>query len=190
MMTVPVTSAAAGTLVDALPSEVHAMVKRELEADERMEWCAQPNANQKMRSSLPIVLFGVPWTALAVFWTVMASRSGGPFGLFGLPFVGVGLLMLSSPWWARIQARGSAYVITNRRVIILEKQSRGRVSVRSLLPHQVGELVRTQAADGSGDLTLALTFGEQRKEATFDAIDDVAAVERRLRAWLTASPQH
>jgi len=57
--------------------------------------------------SIPIVLFGIPWTAAALFWMALTSGFEMPnfnfkdgfdvFPLFGIPFVFIGLEMLSSP---------------------------------------------------------------------------------------------
>ena len=99
-----------GPLADDLAS----LVEAELAPGERVEWLDQPLPSRRAWSALPVVLFGIPWTAFSVFWVVAASgfkvpnfdHGFGFFPLFGLPFVLIGLGMLSSPYWlSRMAAR-------------------------------------------------------------------------------------
>jgi len=183
------------------------MVERELQPAERIIWMEQPMPGRYARSMWPIVLFGVPWTAFAVFWTVGAGigtmRSNAPgifsvFPLFGLPFVLIGIGMLSSPWWARRSARRSVYVITDRRAIIFRSGWRGAMNVRSFEPAHLTDLQRKQYQDGSGDLILARDYrrdsdgDRMTTNVGFIAVRDAKAVEEMVRALSrrpTPSPQ-
>ena len=99
----------------SLPADLDARVRSELRDHERLLWVRQPRAGRFARQALPLVLFGIPWTAFALFWTAAASGmlfggagNGGPgsfFPLFGLPFVLIGVGMLSSPCWFIRQAK-------------------------------------------------------------------------------------
>ncbi len=64
---------------------------------------------------IPFALF---WTAFAVFWTVMASSGAGVFGLFGVPFILVGLFLLFGRFLPGRRLR-AVYALTDRRVIAL-----------------------------------------------------------------------
>src|SRR3712207_4913094 len=117
--------------MEILPEEIDNRVRSELRDREHLVWAGQPRPSRVMRSAIPIVLFGIPWTAFAIFWMVVASGmlfggfgggGPGPFGaffscfpLFGLPFVLVGLGMLSSPFWMYRRAKRTCYAVTDQR---------------------------------------------------------------------------
>lgn len=145
---------------------------------------------------MPIVLFGIPWTAFAIFWIAGASgfklpdfsHGFGFFPLFGVPFVLIGLGMLSSPYWARRAARRSIYVLTDRRAIIIRGSWRGSVTVRSFERERLTDLQRKQHADGAGDLIFTQDIrsvsdgGRQMTPVGFLAVHDVKNVEDAVRA--------
>jgi hypothetical protein len=105
----------------------------ELASGEKLLWSGHPDAGRACRGALPIFIFAIPWTAFAVFWVVMASWSiwhgskpagpaAGPifiFPLFGLPFILVGLGLLSSPYFAYQKAKNTHYGVTNRRILVV-----------------------------------------------------------------------
>jgi hypothetical protein len=162
-------------LASTLPAPLQQRIHRELAAGERVVWASQPLAGKSAKQSAPIFLFGIPWTAFAVFWTWHASNGLALFGLFGLPFIAIGLLMLSAPWWAARGSARSAYVITDRRALSIVHERGNSVVVRSYVPSQLSSLARTEADDGSG----SITYGEGNV-ALFSNIADVARVERHL----------
>jgi hypothetical protein len=116
------------------------------------------------------------------------------FPLFGLPFVLIGLAMFASPWWAARKARRTCYAITNRRAIIWDAGWWGRMEVRSYEPSGLGRIVRTEYADGCGDLVFEeiVSYGRDsdgdRTSRTirhgFLAIENVREVEDLLRKTL------
>jgi len=182
-----------------LPPELQRLIDSELYRDERVSWSAQPLPGRLARKAWPMVLFGIPWTAFAVFWVTMAShgiRAAGSSGifslffpLFGVPFILVGLGMLSSPWWLRRQAARTAYVLTNQRAIILSHGWFGRLSVRSFAPEGLSDLRRNQYADGSGDLIFTQDIrrnnnGNSHISVGFLGVGDVKSVEEHIRALL------
>jgi hypothetical protein len=104
-------------------------LKDELNKDEKLLWSGHPDPNRAMKSTMGIFLFGIPWTAFSIFWVAMAGmgvwsnpgKAGlfNAFPLFGLPFVLIGLGILSSPWVAANRAKNTHYGVTDKRVIIL-----------------------------------------------------------------------
>jgi hypothetical protein len=194
----------------SLPEELDSRVRGELERGEQLLWVGQPRPSRFARASIPMVLFGIPWTAFAVFWVAMASGAmfmGAPggiggffacFPLFGLPFVAIGIGMLSSPYWMRRKARRTCYALTDRRAILWEAGTFGSVEVRSYRPAELNRICRTEHADGNGDLVFEeiVTVGTDSdghrttntKRRGFLCIDDVRSVEELLRkALLTES---
>lgn len=180
-------------------------VARELESGEQLLWSGRPDPKQLSRRALPVLLFGIPFTAFAVFWMLGAAGItslvssgfrgvGAPgglglislvFPLFGIPFVLVGLWMLTMP--AREAARGARmlYAVTNRRALILEGGS--ETKVKSYTPRDMQNLERTERADGSGDLI----FSRERRVGAkgrsyfepigFFGVPDVRTAEAILR---------
>src|SRR5664279_3623069 len=114
---------------ERLPVEAQNRLDSELNSDEKVVWSGQPAPGiMNQLQSIPIVLFGIPWTAFSIFWVVMAftmtnhaSRTGAPlpfnvfsivFPLFGLPFVAVGLYMLTTPYWQWRKSQKTVYAVT------------------------------------------------------------------------------
>lgn len=179
-----------------IPRELQTMIDSELSSGERVMWSVQPVPGRLARKATPIVLFGIPWTAFAIFWTVGAtwgtSKIEGAglfsaFPLFGLPFILIGLGMLSSPYWVGRKARRTAYVLTNRRAIVLAGGWRGSITVRSFEPERLHDLRRKQYPDGSGDLVFAQDIrrdsdGDRHTtDVGFLAIREVKSVEEMVR---------
>lgn len=187
-----------------LPKEVASLVDLELEPGERIIWAAQPIPGRFARRSIGLVLFGIPWTAFAIFWIAGASgfkipdfsHGFGFFPLFGVPFVLIGFGLLSSPYWMRRKARRTAYVITDKRALILAGGSWRSTTVRSFEPYRLGDIRRVQNADGTGDLIFERTWagdgdgGRQSTDHGFLAIRDARNVETLVRDLVRSSGGH
>lgn len=194
-----------------LPDELDARVRSELAHGEQLLWVGQPRPSRFARMTIPIVLFGIPWTGFAIFWTTMASwglwgnaggaQNVGPgflfsicFPLFGLPFILIGLGMLSSPFWARRRAKRTCYAVTNRRAILLAAGAFRGVEVRSYRPADLTKMFRRENADGSGDIvfeeitqvrsTRDSSSTTRTQERGFLGIENVREIEELLRKAL------
>lgn len=192
-----------------LPEALDARIQSELDRGEKLVWTGQPIPRRFTRQSLPIVLFGIPWTAFSVFW--MAGASGMLFGvggnkaagldvfhvvfpLFGLPFVIIGLAMLSSPFWIRRKALGTLYALTDQRAILWEAGWFGAVEVRSYRPRDLTKMHRLEFANGDGDLVFeeVITFGSNSNGSRttntqrhgFLGVSNVREVEQLLKRTL------
>jgi hypothetical protein len=110
--------------------------------------------------STGVFLFAVPWTAFAIFWICGASDFKIPdfqegfdiFPLFGVPFLLIGLAMLSSPLWAYKKALKTIYVITDRRAITFD--GGWSTTIRSYPPDKLQDIYRKEERDGSGDVVI------------------------------------
>jgi hypothetical protein len=183
-----------------LPRDVAALVGAELQPGERITWAGQPIPGRFARRSIGAVLFGIPWTAFAIFWIAGASgfklpdfsHGFGLFPLFGVPFVLIGFGMISSPYWMRRKARRTAYVVTDQRALILDGGWWRSTTIRSFEPHRLGDIRRVQNLDGSGDLIFERTWasdndgGKQSTDHGFLAIQDVKTVETLIRQLTNA----
>ncbi|MDH3529469.1 MAG: hypothetical protein OEQ28_07875, partial [Acidobacteriota bacterium] len=179
----------------SLPQKLDIIVKNELEIGERVDWSGMPVPAFFTPQSISSVLFGIPWTAFALFWTASAgigtiSIKGGLslfslFPLFGVPFILIGIGMLSAPLFAYSKARKTAYVITDRRAISFEG---GRSTViRSYSPEMLHGIYRTEKPDGSGDVIIKKdawrdSDGDKHSEEFgFLSVRNVKEVEQKLR---------
>ena len=192
-----------------LPPELDERVRRELQPGERLLWVGQPDPRRAARASLVVVIFGVCWTAFSVFWIVLAiifvvvglAAKGGQmpnlwccFPAFGVPFVLIGVAMMSPPYWQRRRARMSCYAMTDRRALVLQADFRGTIDYRRYGPEQLGRIIRTEHRDGSGDLIFEEVVtvgrdsdGDPTTHTTrhgFIAVPQVRDVEELLRRVL------
>lgn len=178
-----------------LPQDLADLVADEIAPGERIAWVGQPIPSRYARRGLGTALFGIPFTAFAFFWIAVASGFKMPdfshgfrlFPLFGIPFVLVGLGMLSSPFWMYLKATRTVYVITDRRALTVERGLWQGVSVRSFEPERLTDLNRTQYPDGSGNLVFQRDYhvsnrgGGHFTDIGFLAIPDVKEAEDRIR---------
>ncbi|MDX1962133.1 MAG: hypothetical protein SFX18_03205 [Pirellulales bacterium] len=184
--------------------DLDSLLEKELDRDERLVWSDQPIPSRYARGVGFIWLFAIPWTAFAVFWTGGALWMGGQmqnddgffglvrfvFPLFGLPFILVGLGMLSAPYWVRQHARQTIYGITDRRAIVLSKNWLMGLKVRSFRPAELKNIERQEFDDGSGTITFYTrawrdSDGDHRTDSLgFTAIPNVRQVEELLRAMV------
>ena len=197
-----------------LPFDLNDRVQSEMRDGERLLWTGQPKASRAALAALPLVLFGIPFTAFSLVWMVTASGilfaginhvdPPGGFGLFacfplfGLPFLVIGVGMLSSPYWIWRQAKMTCYALTDRRAILWQAGKFGGVEVRSYGQAALGKVVRTEYSDGCGDLVFEEivsigTDGDGHRSTSttrhgFMAIRNVRDVEDLLRKAM--SPSH
>src|SRR6516162_286502 len=159
-----------------LTPEQEARVQAELQRDESLVWVGQPRPDLAARGACFLVAMGVFFVVFSLFWIGMAlfvggmfARQGiGPGGILpmifavcGLPFVAVGIFMLSSPAWLRARARRTIYALTDRRAIVWEAGWFGTTMTRSYTRAGLGRMSRQENADGSGDLIFEeyVTYG-------------------------------
>jgi hypothetical protein len=128
-----------------------------LRPGERVLWHGQPDVKAySLRGAWYLVPFSLLWGGFAIFWEISAVRAGAGlfFGLWGIPFVAVGLyLIFGRILVARREARRTHYAVTDQRVIILAGAFSRRTTEMAL-----GDLPPAQLDEGSRGIG-TITFG-------------------------------
>lgn len=130
-----------------------------LSSDEYVLWQGKPQKGHIFTAQDVFVIpFSIFWLGFAVVWTALASKSSAIFGLFGLPFVLVGLYMLFGRFVHKNRLKKkTAYVITNKRVI---RKIGNRVDMRNL--NDLPEMQVTTYKDGSGTINFGYNVTHYR----------------------------
>ena len=105
-----------------------------------------------------LIPFSLLWGGFAMVWetTVLSSKAPGPFALFGVPFVLVGLFMIFGRFFADAWLRSkTAYALTERRILILRRGP--WPSFKAIRLDRLPEATLTESANGRG----TIRFGEQ-----------------------------
>ena len=149
-------------------AQLRGALERELGPDEDVLWHGWHLGRVDPRDFM-IYVFAVPWTAFSIAWTGIAAMAiagsgedgpgliGWAFPLFGLPFIAVGLWMLSRPFAPVLQRGRVLYVVTSKRVL---KLGIGRVLETDTVPaDRIGLAKRREQRDGTGSLQLAVKIG-------------------------------
>jgi hypothetical protein len=160
----------------------------QLDAGERLLWVGRPDPRRQLLGSLFILLFGIPWTAFALFWTAAASglvwgEMGfgwhSLFALWGVPFVLVGFGMLLSPYWMYRKAKRTVYAVTSRRALIITGTRERKI--QSFTRADMDAIERTERSSGKGDVMFATSSNQKNTQRVgFIGIPDARRVERLL----------
>jgi hypothetical protein len=169
-----------------ISEELRRRVETEPSSGERITWMAQPLPGRYARMSLPTVVFGIVWTAMALFVAKVKSGFPGNSVLVDVPFILIGCAAMLSPFYMMRKSRRTIYVLTNHRALVCAF-GQFRKQVRSFAPERLAELERKQQADGSGDLVfrqdLHIDSEGSRffKEVGFLGVRNVKQVETMVR---------
>lgn len=134
-----------------MDSDLKQRVKRLLEPDEHLWWVGRPSGPAFARDALPLYVFAVPWTAFSLFWEggVILQGDGAGMIVFGLPFVAIGLAMLSAPFWVLARAGRTAYAVTDRRAMLVDLRDG---TVQGYGPEELTDLRLVSAKKGPADV--------------------------------------
>ena len=167
----------------------------QLDGGERLLWSGSPEPGLAMIKALPMSLIGIPFTMFAAFWMWSASdmmhgtaRTVGPWSFFpflGVPFLLIGLAVLTGPIWVYFGARGTVYAVTDKRALIISGGSmRG---VQSFTHETMTDITRMERPDGSGSVYFAMRTSMTSKgfmqsvRIGFEGIPEVRHVEQLIR---------
>ncbi len=150
----------ASTLAD-LPAPLARAADRETRG-ERIAWIGRPDAMTAAKWSMLIWILALPWLYFAFKWELTSvgllaqelsiGKSKTPvyvlvaLALWGLPFIGVGLGMLSAPLWAYRKAMATVHIITDRRLLSIRHQ-RGRIAMATFEPARIISVTRSGQPD-------------------------------------------
>lgn len=105
---------------------LYAALRPYLHDGEEVLWTGKPYASVPFVPNIGTVIFAIFFFGFSVFWTVGASAAGGAFGLFGLPFIGMGCFLIYQMLFGqKKQYKKTVYAVTDRRAIILTHTLRG-----------------------------------------------------------------
>jgi hypothetical protein len=144
-------------LPDADPTAL-ATVERHLSGDERIEWAGRPDpAKRFTRADWYLVPFSILWGGFAIFWFVGATVSGGGFGLFGIPFVAIGLYFIFGRFiYKARRKRRTVYAVTDRRVLEIVAGRNGD-SVSAVYLRSIPNISTSAVANGEGSVDFGLS---------------------------------
>jgi len=177
-----------------------AALAAELLPGEALLWAAEPSAGMRVAGfaiwlvAIPALGFGLLWTGLTLVPLLMGVPDrmnwiGVVAALFGLPFLGVGLIALWRPFSLRKAADNTVYAFTDKRLIRL---LHGKTREVSEVPmDSIGSVDMVEYSDGSGTLTIqalgpAEQGGKRRAIALYQlmGVKDVARARALLRERL------
>ena len=107
-------------------NELYNEIKDFLHDSEQVLWIGKPCQSVKAPTSPFILIFTFFWLGFAIFWTVSATAIGGAFGLFGIPFLCIGVYMVyDATVGQKKRYMNTVYAVTDRRAVIVYHGYRG-----------------------------------------------------------------
>jgi hypothetical protein len=150
------------------PTDAQQRAQSELQSGESLVWNGTADPSRAAISSLPAMIFGIPFAGFALFWISQAyhatsamSRSAhnnafvkgfSVFPLFGIPFLLVGGFVILTPLWNYLKARSTVYAVTNQRVMVITGTASR--SVKSYTSADIASVEHRERPDGSGDIII------------------------------------
>lgn len=181
-----------------------AALMAELLPGEALLWAAEPSSGMRVAGfaiwlvAIPFTVFGLLWSALTLLPLLFgepgrAGWLGLVAALFGLPFLGVGLIALRKPFALRRAANNTVFAFTDKRLIRLVHAKAREVSEVPM--DSIGSVDMVEYSDGSGTLTIQAlgapeATGTRRPIAIYQlmGVNDVARARTLLRERPAANP--
>jgi hypothetical protein len=129
-----------------------------LDPGERLLWSGRPRPGIRLRAQDAFLIpFSLLWCGFAIFWETSVLRRNAPlfFGIWGIPFVLMGLYIVLGRFFVDAKARErTVYGVTNERILfvggLLARQ------IKSLPIRNLADVTLTERRDGSG----TIVFGQ------------------------------
>jgi hypothetical protein len=159
--------------VHRLPAMFHALLRSEVQRDERVVWIGVPRCGRLRARALGDAFFAVLWNVAIALLISAIAKVAGLLCLFAMPFLLVGFSLMVTPLQAFRDAPHTFYVLTDARAIVFE----GQVAV-SVPRDRMRRVARAERADGSGDLVFFEEAGSRgTSRVGFYGIERLAQVE-------------
>ncbi len=161
-------------------------ITQRLAAGEKLVWWDRPAAVGVARREFNLAtLYGVFFVGFAIFWMTMAYRAPGPFFLFGIPFVLMGLWIVATPLRAYAAASSTVFALTDKRALIVKGGT-----ATSYPLEQVAFVELEFGADGRGNVLFLnepaspgfwrSNSGQMMRKGGFIAIADAERVSQEM----------
>lgn len=171
-------------------------IQKHLEPQEAVLWAGQPRQGIMIRGSdIFLIPFSLLWGGFAIFWEYTALTKGAPpfFGLFGIPFVVIGIYFIAGRFYVEAKQRAKTfYAVTSERVLIISGLAQRKV--KSLALRTLSDVSMTESKDGTGSISFGQSFPfaslfwgmywpgmEQFSGARLDTIDNAKQVYQLIR---------
>ena len=136
-------------------SDQKRIIQNELLPNEDVIWQGSPSLSKIFtKGDIFLIPFSVFWGGFSVLWFIGATFAGGAFGLFGVPFVIIGLYMIFGRFIVKnFVKRSTLYAVTNMRVLVVRVNSSGiRKSISSAEIKTIPNESTSYGNDGIGDI--------------------------------------
>jgi len=170
-----------------LPKDIAAL----LAPDEEILWHGRPRPYVFMLRGLPAIFFGMTWSILGAFWyhgAMLAPWDGWwkLVPIFSLPFIAAGWSFFFYPINLGARARGTWYVVTNRRVFIARLHGNQPPELRVFTRKEMGPPHIVKRLDGLEEVVLTRSAQGKpylipRLESGFFGIKDGEAAAAAIR---------
>lgn len=122
----PLLQITAGQPNPELSSALHQRAQNEIASAEKILFVATPDPGHEGMENIVFIPFAIVWTIFSVCWVgaaiVGSIRSRSIIGwfmvLWGLPFVGVGLVLLTIPYFSYKRELHTIYALTEKRALV------------------------------------------------------------------------
>ncbi|MCA0315637.1 MAG: hypothetical protein LCH63_17605 [Candidatus Melainabacteria bacterium] len=118
-----------GTPSPSLDKELHQRAVEFLPVEEKIVFVATPEPGHEGMVKIWFLPFAIAWTLFSLLWLTVAlgssvskrSITGIVMSLFGLPFVGIGVCMLLTPYFTYMRELTTIYAISEGRAFLVDK---------------------------------------------------------------------
>jgi len=169
-----------------IPDHLKKRVSAELRDGELISWLGMPIPHCFDLKTSVMFVFGIIWTAFTVLWIfgqTMQETTTISF-IVGIPFLLIGLALLSAPIWSYSEALKTVYVITNRRAFTLVVGSSN--NIQSCDADIIQDAYCKEHREGIGDVIISprAVQGDQSSGNSpygFRHLENPREIERKLR---------
>jgi hypothetical protein len=120
----------AGEPSPTLSAELHQRAQDKIAAAEKILFVATPEPGHEGMAKIVFIPFAIVWTIFSLCWVAAAisgsirnrTISGWFMVLWGLPFVGAGLIMLAIPYISYKRELHTIYALTDARALVFSNE--------------------------------------------------------------------